>query len=159
MKIDLFAISCERKRVDKTQYLTNRFTLEGTLRQNCSIINPVILVEKTNPSLYNYMYIAEFSRFYFINNIDSIRHNLWSISAHVDVLYTWRTDIKNSLALIDRTADATKYNNFLDDSNFVAEVRTWDTTKIFPTPLNQNGEYILIAAGGPFSNSRLTEMR
>lgn len=159
MKIDLFSISCERKRVDKTQFLTNRFTLEGTLRSNCSIIDPVILVQKTNPSLYNYLYIAEFSRFYFINNVESVRNNLWAISAHVDVLYTWRTDIRNSMAIIDRTADPTKFNPYLDDSSFLAEARTWDTVKVFPDSLQLDGEYILIAAGGPYSASRLTDER
>ena len=46
-----------------------KFTLEGTLKEESSIVDPVILIEKDNPIEANYAYIAEFERYYYIKDI------------------------------------------------------------------------------------------
>lgn len=150
MQISLFTCTCENNRVDKTNYLENRFVLDGYLKNNTSVIDPIIVIKKSNPAIYhyNYMYIADFDRWYFVNNIVSIRKDLWEVNAHVDVLYTWRVSILNSLALVDKTANIANANMYLDDGSFVKDSRTFNTVQAFPNALNLQGEYILICAGG-----------
>lgn len=149
MTIVLYRCTAENHRVDKSQYISNSWYCEGTLRESSSVINPVITMEKTNPAanLYNYMYIPEFKRWYYINDIVSINNGLWQISAHVDVLYTWGADILKTSAVIDRTGDRDKANAYINDGSIVAEARRWSKVIPFQNGFSGNS-MILIAAGG-----------
>ena len=150
MQISLFTCTSERNRVNKSNYISNRFAVNGTLRNESSVIDPVILIEKTNPvsGYYNYMYIDEFKRWYFINDIVSIRNKIWEIHAHVDVLYTWGADIANMECVIDKSEDFNNANLYYDDGSFVLDSRNNIEIKEFQNGFNENGSYILICAGG-----------
>lgn len=150
MQINLFTCTAERNRVNKTEYISNRFVLEGSLREATSAINIEILIEKTNPLAYNYnyMYIEEFGRYYYINDIKSFRNKLWIISATVDVLMSFSTDILSATAIIDKAQSENISNLYLDDGSFVMDSRKYNNVIEFPSGLNENGSYILICAGG-----------
>lgn len=150
MEINLFTCNAENERVDKTNFISNRFVMNGTLRDESSVIDPVIVIEKTNPAKYNYnyMYIPEFGRWYYINDIISIRNKLWEIHAHVDVLYTWGADIKNMESVADKLEDFYNANMYYDDGSFIMDCRRDIQVKEFPNGLNETGQYILICAGG-----------
>lgn len=150
MEINLFTCNAERNRVNKYNYLSNRFAMDGTLRKATSAMNIVIEVEKTNPLIYqyNYMYIEEFARWYYIDDISSIRNGLWQISASVDVLMSFKNDILKSEVIVDKIEDESKANLYLDDGSFVMDSRKYNEIKEFPNGLNENGSYILICAGG-----------
>lgn len=150
MQINLFNCTAEKERVDKTDFISNRFAMDGELKQEVSILDPVILVEKTDPIEpgYNYMYIPKFKRWYFINDIISVHNKFWEVHAHVDVLYTWRTDIKENKAIIEKTADTGLANLYMDDGSFVMDSRKYNTVLPFSTGLSTDGSFILICAGG-----------
>lgn len=150
MELNLFTCTAENERVDKTNFITNRFVMNGSLRDESSVIDPVIIIEKNNPTFYNYnyMYIPEFKRWYYINDIVSIRTGLWEIHAHVDVLYTWGADIKRMNGVADKLEDITNANVYFDDGSFIMDSRNDIEVKEFPSGLNENGSYILICAGG-----------
>ena len=150
MQISLFTCSCERNRVNKSEYLENRFVLDGTLRKPSSAMNLDIDIEKSNPLEYhyNYMYISEFDRYYFIDEIVSVRNRLWTIKASVDVLMSFKNDILSSEVIIDKVEDESAANLYLDDGSFVMDSRKYNEIKEFPNGLNETGEYILICAGG-----------
>ena len=150
MNIDLFQFSGENILLDKTNYLSEKFTLVGELHSDCSVLNPIILVNKSNPTYYryNYMYIAEFGRYYFITDIIGIRNDLWEIHGHVDVLFSWKPYIQNMRVIVEKTESMNDANLYLDDGTFLADSRKGIETKFFPSGLDDNGTYILIAAGG-----------
>ena len=150
MELNLFSCTAENERVDKTNYISNRFVMNGSLRDESSVIDPVIMIEKNNPTLYdyNYMYIPEFKRWYYINDIISVRNGLWEIHAHVDVLYTWGADIKRMNGVADKLEDILNANVYFDDGSFIMDSRNDIEVKEFPNGLNENGSYILICAGG-----------
>lgn len=150
MQINLFTCNAERNRINKDDYITNRFVLEGALRKSSSAMNLEIDIEKTNPVIYkyNYMYIEEFDRYYFIDEIVSVRNKLWTIRASVDVLMSFRTDILESMIIADKIEDELAANLYLDDGSFVMDSRMYNEVKEFPSGLNENGTYILICAGG-----------
>lgn len=150
MQISLFTCTAENNRVDKTDYISNRFVMDGAFRNESSVVDPVILIEKSNPSefYYNYMYIPDFKRWYYINDYITVRNNLWELHAHVDVLYTWRASITQMKAVIDKTQNLADANMYMDDGSFVMDSRKYNTVIPFPNSLSQNGEYILICAGG-----------
>jgi len=154
MQISLFTYTKEKERVNKSDFLTNRFPLNGCLKNETSVIEPVILIEKTNPALYdyNYLYIEDFKRFYFITGIKQIRHNLWEISAKCDVLYSFMSDILANKCIIDKAENSPDANLYLNDGSFVTDSRKYNEVIPFASGLSLNGSYILICAGGNGNN-------
>lgn len=123
-------------------------TLNGTLRNRCSVTDPVFAVESADPPTVNYMYVPEFNRYYYITSIESINNGLWSISGHVDVLMSYANQIRAQKAVIAR--QQYKYNLYLDDDRLLVTCKRSFSTKAFPNTLPTGGKQIcLILAGSP----------
>lgn len=150
MQIDLFVCTAENNRVDKSGYLSNRFSMDGAIKKPTSAMNISIEIEKTNPVLYhyNYMYIAEFDRYYYITDITNTAKNRWIITARCDVLMSFKNDILTSEAIIEKIETQADANLYFDDGSFIMDTRKYNDIKLFPSGLNENGTYILICAGG-----------
>lgn len=112
MNIILYNNRAERSAVDKTALLINPIAMSGTLRAECSITNPVIEVQSTGLITSNYVFIEEFNRYYFIDEITSVRNGLWRISMTVDVLMSFKTEILNQRALIHRAKQVGNTDSF-----------------------------------------------
>ena len=113
MTIKLYSNTSDKIVVDKniTQVGAD---ITGTLREDCSITDPVIKME-TNPIGSNYAYISEFGRYYYINNI-VCTGKLFELHMHVDVLMSYRSDIRTNSAVISRQEK--QYNLYLQDGVF-----------------------------------------
>ena len=144
MNIVLYSNASEINAVDKN--LTELTTLAGTLREQSSIIDPIITISNIDEYIgsMNYAYIPEFNRYYFITNVESVRNNLWKVSFHVDVLFTYRDAIRANSAIIERNEN--EYDLKLNDGLF----RTQQNPRIaqfpFPNGFNQ-WNFVLAVAG------------
>lgn len=89
----------------------------GTLRENCSIIDPVVKMSAIGTYLLtsNYAYISEFGRYYYITNIVCVG-DLFEVHMHVDVLMSFRGDIRTNNAVVSRQEK--NYNLYLQDGVF-----------------------------------------
>lgn len=145
MNIILYVNNSEKNKIGKT--LTNDFSLSGTLRDATNIINPVILIELNDIGNYNYCYIPDFNRYYFITDITVIRTGLFAISLMVDVLESFKSDIKNLSVILLNTQNVGS-SNYLPSSVFRNNVKSKTDILNFPNGLNDSGEFILITAGG-----------
>jgi hypothetical protein len=78
-------------------------------------MNPAFVIEGNIQDIAsaNYLTVYSFKRHYFITNIESIRTGIYIIHAHVDVLTTYATAIKDNNAIIHRQANS--FNLYLDD--------------------------------------------
>lgn len=113
MNITLYKYTGERDNATKINYLTNPLELNGTLREESSAIQPSITFKASfNPQNYNYAYIEEFKRYYFITNITYIRNELVRLDFNVDVLYTFwnKATIEG---VVERNEN--EYNEFIND--------------------------------------------
>lgn len=119
-------------------------SLEGTLREPTSIIDPVVIVERNSPMGFNYAHIPIFNRYYFITGISSETNSLVAIAMHVDVLMTYKEQIANMNAIIKRQEN--QYNLYLDDGIFKAYQNTKHKIIKFPYGFN-DFSYILALAG------------
>lgn len=64
------------------------------LKTPTNVLHPEILLDlATSPVHYNYMYIAEFGRYYWLDGWTSEALGLWSVVGHVDALASWRSEI------------------------------------------------------------------
>ena len=126
------------------------FDLTGDLKEESSIVNPVILVEHSNPINANYAYIAEFNRYYYIKDIESVRSGLWRISMHTDVLKTFSEGILNSPCIVAKSSS--RYNMYLNDSDYKCLQDDIVMTKAFPTGFNlANSMYVAAILGDKVS--------
>lgn len=124
-------------------------TFTGTLRDAASIKTPVINIASDSAIIgYNYAFITEFNRYYFITDIKSIRNGIWEVSFLCDVLMSFKDDILDSYAVIDHT---TEYHTSEYFSSDIWKTLVKDKTDIINfsgSSLLDSGEYILITAGG-----------
>lgn len=145
MNIVLYVNNSEQNKINKS--LSNPATFSGVLKEETSIINPVILMEVDNPYNYNYAFIPEFNRYYFISNITSVNNKMWRISLKVDVLESFKNEIMASSAIISDT-EITGLDKYMAGNVWKSKVKDSTTIINFPNGLLDNGEYILITAGG-----------
>lgn len=126
--------------------LTSLLSVTGTLREETSIIDPVIVIEcnLSNMTRCNYMYIAEFDRYYFVNNIRSITKDLVEFTCHVDVLETYKNEIRKNSAIVKRQQN--NWNLYLNDGTFKVYQNPMVVTKAFPSGFN-GFEFVLAVAG------------
>lgn len=145
MDITFYINNSEKNKISKN--LTNNTHISGTLRNETGVMNPVILIHSVNPTKFNYVYIPEFNRYYFITDMVSIRTDIWQVKLHVDVLMSFKDSLKNVKVILN-DSEVEGADNYLTGEQWVTNVK--DTTNIvnFPNGLLDNGEYILITAGG-----------
>lgn len=135
----------ESNKIDKS--ITDIITLTGTLKQETSIIDPVITIDGdlTNYATLNYCTIPVFSRSYFINNIRSIRNGLFEITCHVDVLSSFKTQIRTNSAIIHKSER--NWNLYLNDGSLKTYQNPNIYTKYFSSGFPGTEQYILGVAG------------
>ena len=146
MVIDLYVNKDEKNKVDKT--ITDKITYTGNLKDETTVLNPVFRVKAETVVNKNYAYIPSFNRYYFIANITSIANGLWEISLNIDVLMTYKNVIKQSYAIIDKQENTSKSNVYLNDGTFLAESVRANEVIPFDDGFDDDGEIILITAGG-----------
>lgn len=139
------------------------FSVQGTFRAPSSIIDPVVRVLLDNHDQFrssmNYAYIPAFFRYYYITNIIAVEgiietqsevvqqpQQLWEIHMHVDVLMSFKDQIRAQTAVVARQEE--KYNLMLDDGFFMCYQNPKLQTKLFsvPDPF-ETQEFVLIVAG------------
>ena len=147
MDIILHVNSSERQAINKS--LDSGTTLTGSLRNESSVINPSFIIEHENPSGFNYCYIADFGRYYFITNITSIRAGIWKIDCSVDVLMSFKTDILNLDVIVsDLSVGESPTETYMQGEQWSTTVKNKTDIINFPSGLLDDGEYILITSGG-----------
>ena len=144
MNVTLYKNTSEKAKVGKT--LTSASTHTGTLREGCEVVNPSIILEGDNLSDFNYMYIPEFHRYYFITGITSIKKGLWQIDGHCDVLESYKEQIKTQKAVVERQEQ--NYNLYLNDPEWKVYTNKQVLTREFPAGFLDSGNYFLTVVGG-----------
>lgn len=144
--IILYTNTSPRNYLNKT--LTTLSTISGVLKDETSIVNPTIIIEYAGiPEEANYLYIAEFGRYYYIEDINSVRNGLIEITCASDPLMSFNTSIKNCSGIIRRAQSASHYNMLLDDGSFRTYANPYIRTVAFPNGFT-NATFLLAVAGG-----------
>ena len=109
---------------------------------NIDIINPTIIIASDISALkeYNYAYLPNLNRYYFINGFSSLFGNRTELSLSVDVLMSWQSDILNMSVIADRSTN--KGNRQMTDP-------------LLPT-LNKTNKSVYRLSNGLFYPSKLS---
>ena len=127
--------------------LLNEFSLNGTLRDSCSLLEPVLNIHNTEPIRYNYAYIPDFKRYYFVKKITSLRAEMWTLELEVDPLMSFKGDILALDVVVDKQSSDSIGDEYIDDGSLVADNNTFTSIYNLSSGFNDHGEYILITAG------------
>ena len=120
-------------------------TVTGSLKNESDVIRPEILIECDSSILSaNYMTIDTLHRKYFIEEIQSVRNNLWLVQARVDVLDTYASQILANSAVVLRQEN--NFNLLLNDGVFKCKQDPRIFYRKFPSGLG-DFNYILITQG------------
>lgn len=143
--ISLYKTASENNRVVKA--LTSGKEMSGELRNQTSVLNPSIRIESAdNISTYNYAYIPEFGRYYYISDITSVRTNCWIISLRCDVLMSYSSQIKALRPIIER--EEVGQSSGLIDSDMPININKKVQKYYFPKGFTKDIQYVLTTSGG-----------
>lgn len=115
MRIDFYSITDAPNKIRKG-IGSPVLSLDGTLKENCSVMDPIIKIDNSGFIGCNYAFIEEFNRWYHIKDAVSIRNNIWEIHMHVDVLYTYANGILAAPCVVAKSTN--KFNLYLNDPNY-----------------------------------------
>lgn len=139
------------KRVNSTKNDASFTAFNGTLKESCDILEPAIEFNFGNasPTGYNYMYIPDFRRFYWITwEFRGSAH--WTAHGKVDVLASAKGEIGTSTKYILRAA-AEEDENIIDTKYPALVTGSYDFSSANPTdfvsdPATQ-GTYVVGVVG------------
>ena len=124
--------------------------VSATIKGALSVENPVLILQYKSDiqSNVNYVYIPEYNRYYFVTDIINLTGGRYELHCKVDVLMSFKDYILNLSCIVDKQSSKDNANMYLDDGSFVVQSKEFVDTINFPNGFNDNGEFILITAGG-----------
>lgn len=124
--------------------LTQISTYEIKIKKESSIINPVIMIESDSFIDFNYCYIDNFNRYYFVNDVEVFPNNIFYLTLSIDVLESFKSDILASYGYI---AKQTNYNSFYN-SNYASEITKTNWVYTSNITLPDTTTNVLVTIGG-----------
>ena len=103
MKISLYYNNSDDRKLNKNLQFKKQIK-DVKLKEKWSIINPVLILSRKNFNDFNkmnYVYIEDFRRYYFIQNMEFINSNV-ILDLQIDVLTTYASPIKSLSCLVKR---------------------------------------------------------
>ena len=125
--------------------LQNSFTITGNFKTDTDVIKPIIKVLNTtdfNIFDYNYCYISELKRYYFIEDITILADKLFFISLSLDVLYTYKNAILSSVANISRYSQNVQSSKKDTIEDYI------ENEILLINPFSENGTMVMAALNG-----------
>lgn len=127
------------RQIDKV--MSDTVEVSGTLRDQCDVLNPELLV-KTDVRNFNYVYIEEFKRYYYVKDITQYRQGMWVCKLKVDVLMSYKDSILEFSGVVSRLNGSDYVNGAsVFDSRDLHQRIDWDDEL-------KLGSHILVAKGG-----------
>ena len=132
-----------KNKINKT--LSGGLTANDVVIQNDFDITDFELLIKNSDfnSEYNYCYIQDLGRYYFIESVEKMNGSIYKIRLTVDVLKSFSTQIENINAIITKSENPD--DNFVDcekSENYTSEVINMTDN------FNHNGNLILVTSLG-----------
>lgn len=102
---NLYFMSCETNKIDKTNFLTLDKSIIGVFRSSVDILRPHLILQLEEYPEFNYVYLPRFKRYYFVTSKTNVSKDIYDIGLEVDVLYTYKDIIGTNYAVLSRTSN------------------------------------------------------
>ena len=144
IKIKTFIYNGKPNEVNKNLQENAEYT--GALNVTVDVLKPVIRFRTKTPVTFNYVFIESLNRYYFV--IEKQQDgDICTVRLSVDVLFTYKDIILNSIATLTKSENGNKY---LSNRSNVVDVRP-NIRKIDFTNkglLNETGTIIMVTIKG-----------
>lgn len=131
MNITFYNNSSEEKKVDKV--LTNATTISGDPVTPIDMINPTVRIAYASFPHFNYAYIADFARYYYVTKKTCSVEGMWDVSLTEDTLMSWKAEIRANTAFVLRNQYT--YNSKLVNNTIAKNTNRLITTETSATPI------------------------
>ena len=145
--IKLYQTASDKRTVNKA--LTSVMDASAEILGDCDLLSPSLILNVAPGVNFNYLQIldAPFNgRYYYVDNITLMQNGIRRVNCSIDVLMSYKSDIKKETAVIERQEfDA---NAYLPDSD--AKLLAYEdvVTKKFSSGFSPQNSIILVVAGG-----------
>lgn len=115
-----FFVFDKRNNSTKQPSIGSGTSIEIKLKDQVSLLEPILFVEIDGVPPYNYCYFD--NSYYYIDDRVSIRNGLWEFHLSIDHLATFKANIANTYAFIEYATQS--YNTLLSDTRIPFEQKT-----------------------------------
>lgn len=129
------------------------------LLESTNLMNPTFKLSiGSNPIAYNYAYVSDFNRYYFVTDITS-DNNFWYVSCKCDTLASFKTEVLAGSHYVLRSAS--DYDEYIGDSAYTAKVKQTGVKQTFTNPFAFTGghSYVWCITGdvtnGVYTNTQI----
>lgn len=148
MVCNIYTNKSDNKVINKNIELLSD-NLSISLLDDTSLYNPYLILNKNVIADFpyaNYVYIPDFKRYYYIDNIEFLTGGHVGITCTCDVLMSFKDYILNQVCVLDR--QESNANLYLPDNEMIYQANEQTQVLSFPISLPQDNANILIVAGG-----------
>lgn len=144
VKIKTYTYDGKPNKVSKTLQENEEFN--GVLNATFNILTPVVRFRTRTPVSFNYVYIEELNRYYFVSEI-SQDGDVCTVRLSVDVLMTYKDKILNSVGTLTK---GEKVNNYSSNRENVYDLRPKLKKLDFPNKglFSDNDNIIMVTIKG-----------
>ena len=153
MTVTLYKNTSDKRNLNKA--LSEIKSVSATAKGEINIISPTLILEYFSTD-FNYCYISDFDRYYFVKSITLLTGHRVQIDLTIDVLMSYKEEIKNL------SVNVLRYENieptFLTDSRIPLFSDTLQKVIEFPenifnleSPSENSKNFLLTVAGGDFN--------
>ena len=145
MNVSFYYNQSDDRQINKT--LIEEKVFEGTVRDNVDVMNPVVRFFSSEILRYNYCYIPDFHRYYFITSVTAVSNDIYDVNFTTDVLMSFRGEILQYPVIVDKQSQKANGDEYIDDSSLVTDNLLFSSVYNFSRGFLDKPEYILITAG------------
>ena len=146
VNIDFYKYQGEKVVINKP--VENPTRIMGLFMQPFNFMNPDVKVRFPGNFNFNYCFIPELNKYYFVDSVEIEGTNVFKISLSLDVLKTYETEILNSTALI--VSRETGANPFLSNRENIYTITPNFEQLNFSneTPFSPDGVLLMVTLKG-----------
>ena len=124
-------------------------SVNAVIKGAISLETPTLILSYSgNADDINYLMIPEFGRNYFITEVVDLTGQRYEIKCRSDVLESFKNSILRMSCVIDKQENEILSNMYYNDGSFISQEKEFIYTKNFPQGFLDDGQFILITAGG-----------
>lgn len=145
MQVILYNCSADEETLDKSAYMTQVEAVTAEIKGACDIENPSLILNYNGIS-FNYMYIPDWGRYYYINSIVVTTGARTVVTATSDVLMSFKSEILGLSGVVSNTVNGFPQTQF--DANISLNSRNFEIIKQFssggfPVNIDQSACYLV----------------
>ena len=142
MTITTYSNASEEHVLDKDITKIND-SISVVLKDDTNVLNPTLITSQNISHTFNYIYISDFDRYYYVKNITYSQQRFY-IECAVDVLMSFNSDIKGLNVIANRSSS--RFNVYQPDPSVSFLQKSIIATQKFPYGFS--GQSLILAVNG-----------